>query len=494
MASSEAADPAAIRARLSHPVIDADGHWLEFGPVICDYLERVGGRGLAEAFRSRDEKVVRDLRLTLEERRDLRRPQQAWWAFPTRNTLDRATAMVPRLLYERLDELGLDFCVLYPTTGLAVPFIGNDELRRASCRAFNMYVAEQFREYADRMTPVAVIPMTTPQEAVEELEHVSTTLGLKVVVMASVIKRPIPALARRSPELARWATWLDMLGLDSAHDYDPVWAKCVELGIAPTFHSSGRGYGMRVSVSNFTYNHIGHFAVAGEAICKALFLGGVTRRFPTLKFAFLEGGVGWACNLYADLIGHWKKRNLRALAEVDPANLDRKRLTELFSRYGGAAWADKLKQWSPEGEGAVPGMPGAALYDDYAACGIERAEDIRDLFCTNFYFGCESDDPMNAWGFNGRVNPYGARLKTLFGSDIGHFDVPDMREVLAEAHELVDEGLITEHDFCDFVFANPVELWGGMNPNFFKGTRVEREAAAWLAQHPVQPIDSRAAK
>ena len=25
---------------------------------------------------------------------------------------------------------------------------------------------------------------------------------------------------------------------------------------------------------------------------------GVSRRFPALNFAFLEGGVGWACSLY----------------------------------------------------------------------------------------------------------------------------------------------------------------------------------------------------
>ena len=177
-----------------------------------------------------------------------------------------------------------------------------------------------------------------------------------------------------------------MFGLDSAYDYDPVWAKCVELGIAPTFHSSGRGYGMRVSVSNFTYNHIGHFAVSAEAVCKALFLGGVTRRFPTLKMAFLEGGVGWACNLYADLIGHWKKRNARALTEVDPANLDHQRLAELFGRYAAPAWNERLAQWKPEGEGGMPAMPGAVRYDDFAACGIKRAEDIRDLFCKNILF------------------------------------------------------------------------------------------------------------
>jgi predicted TIM-barrel fold metal-dependent hydrolase len=487
MSTNHAPDPAAIRARLSHPVIDSDGHWLEFGPVISEYLERVGGRGLAEAFRSRSDKVMQDLRMTVEERRQAYRPQEAWWSFPTRNTLDRATAMVPRLLHERLDELGLDFTVLYPTNGLGAPFIGNDELRRAACRAFNMFIAEHFVEYSDRMTPAAVIPMNTPEEAIDELEHVAKSLQLKAVVMASVIRRPIPAAAGCPTELKGLTNWLDMIGLDSAYDYDPVWAKCVELGFAPTFHSGGRGYGLRMSPSNFTYNHIGHFAVAGEAICKALFLGGVTRRFPTLKFAFLEGGVGWACGLYADLIGHWKRRNPRGLAEVDPANLDRKRLADLFSRYGGAAMAEKLKDWTPDAEGATPPMPGVESYDDYAACGIEHPEQIRDLFCNNFYFGCEADDPMNAWGGNAKINPYGARLKSLFGSDIGHFDVPDMREVLPEVYEMVADNLITTQDLRDFVFANPVEFWTAMNPNFFKGTRVEREASAWLADHGGRP-------
>src|ERR1700687_266617 len=221
MSSGHAPDPAALRARLSHPVVDSDGHWLEFAPAICEYLERVGGRGVVEAFRLRNERVVRDLELTVEQRRDARRPQQGWWPFPTRNTLDRATAMLPRLLYERLDELGLDFTVLYPTTGLAVPFISNDEVRRAACRAFNTFAAEQFAPYADRLTPAAVVPMNTPAEPIEELEHVAKTLKLKVVVMASVIKRTIPEAARRSPELARYASWFDLVWLDSAYDYDP---------------------------------------------------------------------------------------------------------------------------------------------------------------------------------------------------------------------------------------------------------------------------------
>jgi NAD(P)-dependent dehydrogenase (short-subunit alcohol dehydrogenase family) len=47
---------------------------------------------------------------------------------------------------------------------------------------------------------------------------------------------------------------------------------------------------------------------------------------------------------------------------------------------------------------------------------------------TPFFFGCEADDRVNAWAFNRRANPLGARLNAIFGSDIGHFDVPDMLE------------------------------------------------------------------
>jgi predicted TIM-barrel fold metal-dependent hydrolase len=485
MSGNHQTDPKALRAGLDFPVIDSDGHWLEYGPVLVDYLRKVGGNAAADGFLSRERNVGNTILMSPEQRREERRAQQAWWALPTKNTLDRATALAPRLLHKRMDELGLDFTVLYPTAGLGVPFIGNDERRQATCRAMNMYMADAFREFADRMTPAAVIPMNTPAEAIAELEYVVKTLGLKVVVMGSLVRRPIHSLGRGGEGRGQTA-WYDVLAIDSEYDYDPVWAKCVELKVAPTFHSASRGLGFRQSTSNFTYNHIGHFATAGEAVCKAIFMGGVTRRFPTLKFAFLEGGVGWACQLYADLIGHWKKRNAVALAEVDPANLDRKQLAELLGEFAGSEWANRVSEYKlvPEGEEAAAkwAARGPAVIDDYAACGIEKARDIRDLFTRNFYFGCEADDPTNAWGFNASVNPYGAKLKTLFGSDIGHFDVPDMREVLIEAHELVDDGLITRDDFRDFVFSWPVEFWGGMNPDFFKGTRVEGAAQKLIEQ------------
>src|SRR5262245_31383032 len=53
----------------------------------------------------------------------------------------------------------------------------------------------------------------------------------------------------------------------------------------------------------------------------------------------------------------------------------------------------------------------------------------------------------------------------------------DMAEVVPEAYELVEHGLITDGDFRDFMFANAVRFWGEANPDFFKGTVGEKAAA-----------------
>src|SRR5579875_3781758 len=129
--------------------------------------------------------------------------------------------MLPRLLYERMDELGLDFTVLYPSISLFFPHMEDEEVRRAACRAANRYAAEVFAEFSDRIAPVGVIPMHTPREAVEELEYAVRQLGLKVAMMASLIRRPI----RSSRPNPRYNEWLDVLALDSEFDYDPVWRK-----------------------------------------------------------------------------------------------------------------------------------------------------------------------------------------------------------------------------------------------------------------------------
>ncbi len=470
-------DARKLHARLRHPVIDADGHWIEYGPVMKEEFRRIGGEPAAEALAVATQRVPTSLKMTLAERTRKRVGQEAFWSSPSENVLDRATAMLPRLMYERLDDLGIDFSVVYPTAGLSFHRMQDTRLRRAICRAYNVFAADQFRGLGDRVIPAAIIPMYTPEEAIEELEFAVTQLGYKVVMVGGLMRRRVPELEEEQPDASKLVEWCDVIGLDSPYDYDPVWRKCLELRVAPSFHNGARSILLRNSPSNFCYNHIGHFASAGEAVAKAIFLGGVTRRFPGLNFAFLEGGVGWASMLYADLIGHWEKRNRQAIESTNPSKLDVGKLHELARKYGSPALAEAVgRREGLEGDSNSTLTGGIEDLDDYFRCQITRKEDIRDLFVPRFYFGCEADDPTNAWAFNRQASPMRARLNALFSSDIGHFDVPDMTEVVPEAYELVEHGLITDDDFQDFMFANAVRFWGEVNPDFFKGTIVQKQA------------------
>jgi hypothetical protein len=225
------------------------------------------------------------------------------------------------------------------------------------------------------------------------------------------------------------------------------------------------------------YNHIGNFAAAGEAAARALFFGGVPRRFPGLRFAFLEGGVAWGANLYSDILGHYEKRNAKTIANYDPAELDRaqfQRLVQEFAPKQVAERADRLDY--ALAMLSDPDEDRAAI-DEFAQSGVRDVGDVAEIFSRQFFFGCEADDPMNAIAFDPGLN-LGTRLRAIFASDIGHWDVPDCREVLPEAWELVEDGLIDAADFRAFVFENAVDLFTGTNPDFFRGTVVEAAVRA----------------
>ena len=471
-----------IRAQLGHPVVDCDGHLIEVLPHFLDYVRKAGGADMAEGLGAGllgGPNWIGSDGLDEKRRRDERRIRNSWWGMPTKNARDCATPILPRLLHERMDELGMDFTVLYPGLGLILPTMPQDELRQATIRALNLYLADTYGEYKDRMTTAAVIPMHTPEEALAELDYAVGELGHKAISIAPGVWRPIPALHRDHPEAYPDAGWLDCYGLDSEHDYDPVWQRCQELGVAITSHGGtvpnipwhGR------SISNHMYNHVGTHAYQQSLLCKALFLGGVVRRFPKLNFGFLECGVGWACIQYADLIGHWQKRNRDALPNLDPALLDRERYLELIREY-----ADRPIEGEPH-EVSI-GLLGSAVdrtqLDEFAAIEVDRAEQFEERFARTLYFGCEADDPVTAWAFDTKRNPYGACLRPVLGSDIGHWDVIEMDEVVEETYEMVEKGLLSTAQLRAFVFENPVRLHGRVNPNFFDGTAVESEARALL--------------
>ena len=489
-----------LRENLNHPVIDCDAHFVETLPVferfLEDYVKPIGGGDLLKRFGEvggynyYDRCLQPWLRMSDEERRRIWMPRPPWWVLPSK-TIDAATARIPRLMYERLDDAGIDFSVLYPSLALLTGGIIDDEIRPVACRAFNTYFKEVYDEFSYRMTPAAVIPTGNPDEAIAELEYAVETLGLKAIMIDGIQHRFPPDATDREKKLPRYGaglnTRIDNLCIDSEFDYDPFWQRCLELKVSPSSHTPGQNMGTRTSVSNWVYNHIGNFGASMEASCKGLFMGGVTHRFPELHFGFLECGISWACNLLTDLVGHWKKRGGDHIFQYDPAKTDLKLMKQLIKDYGG-------ERFNAMNENDLDRVfkshdPGHTQLDDYAACGIRTKQDIYDKFIPRFYFGCEADDPFVHLAYKTEIYD-GHELRPVFSSDIGHWDVTDVDGVLEEAYELLEDNLVTEDQFRKFMFDNPIHMYANLNRDFFKGTCVEQEAAEFLSREYPDEVTS----
>lgn len=483
---------AKVRDLLDYPVIDTDIHTNEVTPLLEDYIAQYGGPRAVDAFREHLKVGLSYLgdawrRYTPEQRRDHRINRPPFWTLPAQNTYDLGTTAFPKLLYERLQELGSDYAVLYPNFTLFAAGNANDGLRQVLARAFNHYNADIYRPYADRLTPVAVIPLHTPQEGIEELEFAVKELGLKTAIIPGAVRRPIKALAQKYPksqypELQRHIEYLDFFAIDSEYDYDPFWAKTIELGVNPSTHSGSQGWQARNSPSNYMWNHVGHFADASEALAKALFFGGVTKRFPKFRIGLLEGGAAWGANVFTHIVDRWLKRGREAVQKYNPATVDKDFLYSLYEQYGedlnrgGRSFSkDEIAKlaFGVRGDYQLQHPENEAGIDDFALADIQRVEDIRDRYIPNFYFGSEADDRTIGYAFNTKVTPLNAQVNMIYSSDAGHWDVPEINTVLADSWQLVEEGIISAANFRQFVFQGPYDFYTANNPDFFKGTAVE---------------------
>ena len=467
--SSQPIDPAAIRASLDHPVVDADGHLVEYWPEFDRWLKAEGiDDGMAAFMATANFDGSRLWQgLAPAERARERAFRGPWWGFPN-DARDLATAMAPRLLHERLPELGIDLAICYPSVGLQLPAQRDEGLRRRGCRAYNRYAAEQFAGLGDRLVPVAVVPTVDPAEAIEELEFTVEELGYRVVMIGGFV-------ARQFEDGDERAFWIDGLGLDSPYDYDPLWKRLIELKVVTSVHSGAMGWSGRRSVSNFSYNHMGHFAGANEVTAKSLFFGGVFHRFPKLRIAFLEGGAGWALQMMVSLVEHFEKRGPDGLKLRDPAAIDGALFDRLFEENAGSmsvvpGYGDSLRKLLATPE----------VVNDFELAGIETTEDIVRQIATQCYIGCEADDRLAGFAFDTGRLPGGVPLNPMFSSDIGHWDVAHMHDVLPEVMEHAERGWMNREQLRSFLCDNVVTMCTDMNANFFEGTAVENYVAQRL--------------
>jgi hypothetical protein len=178
------------------------------------------------------------------------------------------------------------------------------------CRAYNDYIHDDVANHADRLHPVAVLPLQEPLEAVREMRRCVEDLGMPSVSLAPNVPQPHPAAPDRFPEI-RVPKAL------SHPDFHPLFAAAQELGISVAIHGAPGvqlAGGSSDQLDTFTLVHVfANRSMQQMAIAKLIF-DGVMESFPRLRFGFLEAGAGWLPDFFFSLREHWEKR----IADFDP--------------------------------------------------------------------------------------------------------------------------------------------------------------------------------
>ena len=115
--------------------------------------------------------------------------------------------------------------------------------------------------------------------------------------------------------------------------------------------------------------------------------------------------------------------------------------------------------------------------DEFAAMEVRSEQDIIDLAVPRLWFGCEADDRTVIAAF-AEHNGLGADLNVMLGSDISHFDTPDMDRVVPSACRLAEKGLLSEAQLRALLCDNAARLFTHARPDFFAGTAVADHVAA----------------
>jgi len=299
---------------LDFPVFDADNHLYETKEALTKYLpdehrnaiEYVEHRGRIKIMvrgqvtnyipnptfevvgsPGAQEEYFKHGNLENKSRREIMKPIRALPAF-----FDPA----PRL--ELMDQLGIERALMFPTLASLVEerFRDDPDLTHTVIHALNQWLAEHWTfEYEGRIFSVPIITLPIVEKAIEELEWV-VERGARVVLI-----RPAPVPGYRGPRSF------------ALPEFDPFWARVVELGTLVVLHASDSGYtrysseweGVRGEMEPFADSAIfsmivNHDRAITDAVT-SLTLHGALYRHPDLRIALIENGSSWVRPLFREL-------------------------------------------------------------------------------------------------------------------------------------------------------------------------------------------------
>ena len=178
---------------------------------------------------------------------------------------------------EGMDLEGITAAVLFPSRGLHVMGVdgADSTVTTAAAHAYNSWLSDFISDNPNRLLGVGMIDPRDVNSAILEARRAIGDLGFVALFLRP---NPVNGLA-----------WHDA-------QYDRLWSAVQELGVPICFHE-GSAVGLpQVATDRFDRHSFWHCVthpVENQMAMLSVVLGGVTERYPELRFAFLECGAGW---------------------------------------------------------------------------------------------------------------------------------------------------------------------------------------------------------
>jgi predicted TIM-barrel fold metal-dependent hydrolase len=184
----------------------------------------------------------------------------------------------PEMYALAMDRSGIDYMVVYPTSGLlttAVPDLPADTAT-AYRRAYNNWLHDFCAAAGDRVLGTAAVDLRDAEEAAREARRCVKEFDFKAVYI-----NPVP------------------VGEHRLYDdfYEPLWNTLEDLDVPLAIHT-----GTGNAADQMLYHYLPRlrtaqttvaFTIGNMLACTALIMGGVLEQHPRLRVVHLESGAGW---------------------------------------------------------------------------------------------------------------------------------------------------------------------------------------------------------
>lgn len=231
---------------------------------------------------------------------------------------NQAGANIGERLKDRARD-GVDAELIFPNKGLFMWATQDALFAQAQCKVWNDWAWETYGPYNDFMSPMATLSTADIEGSIKEIERVAK-LGFRGLTLPC--KPVFNSQNSRDPNYN--------MGV-----YDPMWSLIEETGLPITFHiGTGRDPRAASKEGGAVMNYVAHALTQAIEPVSALCSSGVLERFPKIKFAAIESGIGWVPWSLQAMDEAYRKHHMWAYPKL------KKLPSEYFREHGAVAFQE----------------------------------------------------------------------------------------------------------------------------------------------------------